>query len=417
MKAKLILTAVKIWLLLASLFAGLSLNAAENGGPKVGDKPPLLQATDLLQAPPGAKMNAKSLHGKVVILEFWATWCGPCVAAIPHLNELAEQFKNKPVQFVAITEEDKATVKKFLARRPIKAWIALDANKAMNKAYGIEAIPHTVVLGKEGRIAAIIYPAMLTTKVIDDLLAGKKISLPVPSGGVGFTVGSLPGNENQPKPLFQVLIQPSSYTNTVGCGSGNGNMTAIGYTLRDALPMIFDINSDRIVVHTPLPKGRYDFVVTQPWPSKADGAVNTLLQAAVKSAFGLTAEKQTNQVNAFILKVKNSNAPDLMASPTRGMSLSTGLASDRASVEGVGVSIAAVASFLEDRLETPVIDETGLTNRYDISLNWQQKSWDKPNLEGLQQAVQEQLGLELIPEKRPVEVLVINQVEKREGLK
>src|SRR5215469_4401406 len=66
-------------------------------GPAVGEKPPLLQADELLQAPGDAKVDAESLRGKVVILEFWATWCGPCVAAIPHMNELAEKFINQPV--------------------------------------------------------------------------------------------------------------------------------------------------------------------------------------------------------------------------------------------------------------------------------------------------------------------------------
>ncbi len=261
---------IKTSFFLIVLFFGLSIRAAEQEGPMVGDKPPLLEATELLQAPPGAKLNAESLRGKVVVLEFWATWCGPCVVAIPHLNELADKFKKKPVQFIAITAEDQATIEKFLSKRPIKAWIALDTNKAMNKAYGIEAIPQTVVLGKDGRIAAITYPTMLTAKHINDLLAGRKISLPGPGSGATITAGEIPGEKNQAKPLFQVLIQPSSYTNAQGAAWGNGNMTATGYTVKDILPIIYNVSSDRIATNTPLPEGRYDFIVTQSWPPKAD---------------------------------------------------------------------------------------------------------------------------------------------------
>ena len=151
----------------ASLIVAFQAKGDPQGGPTVGDAPPLLQAAALLQAPPGAKLDAASLKGKVVILEFWATWCGPCVMAIPHLNELAEKFKGQPVQFVAITDENEATVKAFLAKKPIDAWVALDTDKAMNKAYGIDAIPHTVVLGKDGLIAAITYPTTVTEQFIN----------------------------------------------------------------------------------------------------------------------------------------------------------------------------------------------------------------------------------------------------------
>jgi thiol-disulfide isomerase/thioredoxin len=179
---------LKAWMFLVLVFGGLSIQIASSSDLKRGDNPPLLQATTLLQAPPGASMDAKSLHGKVVVLEFGATWCGPCVAAFPHLNDLADKFKDQPVQFIAITAEDKDTVTKFLAKRPIHAWIALDTNNAMNKAYNITGIPHTVILGKNGRIAAITYPMWLTEEDLHDLLMGKKIklaeggSLKVPAG-------------------------------------------------------------------------------------------------------------------------------------------------------------------------------------------------------------------------------------------
>ena len=412
MKPKIAFVVILISFFLVPLFLNEPLKAAENSGPNVGDKAPLLQATDLLQVPSGTKLDGESTRGKVVILEFWATWCAPCIAAIPHLNELAEEFKGKPVRFIAVTEEDKETVTRFLAKMPIKAWIALDTKEAMNRAYSVEAIPRTVLLGKDGKIAAITDPSMLTSKVIVDLLADKHISLPEPVRGAGISAGKTPGDENQTRPVFQILIQPSSHTNTVGFTSQNGSITAAGYTLGGALPLIFNINADRIVTRAPLPKGLYDFVVTQPWPPEAGEDVDTLLQAAVKSAFGLKVEKQTNYMNAFILRAKESNARNLTVSATEGMDMSTSISSGVASVNCVGVSIAGIASFLEDRLGAPVIDETGLTNRYDASLKWQQASWAKPNLEGMKQAITEQLGLELVADKCPIERIVIDRVRK-----
>ncbi len=386
-----------------TLFSVALCFSAPAAGPKVGEPPPLLQATELLQAPPGAKMDAKSLRGKVVVLEFWATWCGPCVAAIPHLNELAEEFKDQPVQFIAITAEDEATIEKFLTKRPIKAWVALDTNNAMNKAYAVTGIPHTVVLDKEGKIAAITYPTFVTEKHINDLLAGKKISLATGGGAM------VPAEkENEAPPLFQVLIRPSSHTNAQGCSWGNGRMTATGYTVKQMLPMIFDTHDDRVITNAPLPAGHFDFIVIQPRGSEAEP--DALMQEAVKLAFGLTAKWETNQMDAFVLRVRATNAPGLTASPTKNMAWNSG----PGSMSGVGVSSQAIASFLENELETPVVDETGLTNNYgyDVSLKWDQKSPGKPNLEVLKKVLREQLGLELVSDQRPIEILAVERVKK-----
>ena len=350
-------------------------------------------------------MDADSLRGKVVVLEFWATWCGPCVGAISHLNELAEKFKGKPVQFIAITAEDKATIEIFLAKRPIKAWIALDTNNAMNKAYAVTGIPHTVVLDKEGKIAAITYPTTLTEKPINDLLAGKKISL---ASDGGATVPAK--TEKETPPLFQVLIRPSNYTNAQGCGWGGGRMTATGYTVKEMLPMIFDTHDDRIITNASLSTGRFDFIVVQPRDS--DATPEALMQEAVTLTFGLAAKRETNQVNAFVLKVKETNAPGLTASPTKAMSWHSG----PGLMGGVGVSSQSIASFLENELGTPIVDETGLTSScgYDVSLTWEQASPGKPNPGVLKKAVQDQLGLELVSDRRPIEFLVIEGTKKSE---
>ena len=110
-----------------------------------GSKAPPIDVETLLQAPEGASLGWEQLHGKVVVLEFWATWCGPCVAAIPHINELADQFKGEPVQFVALTQEREKTVAAFLAKNPIHAWVAL-ARRSTFEGYHVKGIPMTVLV-------------------------------------------------------------------------------------------------------------------------------------------------------------------------------------------------------------------------------------------------------------------------------
>src|SRR6185437_7368319 len=76
---------------------------------------PALDLQQILRAPNGSRATWDALRGKVVVLEFWATWCPTCVKSIPHFNALVDELKDKPVQFISITDEDPATVRSFLA--------------------------------------------------------------------------------------------------------------------------------------------------------------------------------------------------------------------------------------------------------------------------------------------------------------
>src|ERR1044071_258839 len=122
------------------------------GETKPGETTPQLTLEIILQAPSATQPNWNALKGKVVVLEFWATWCGPCVAAIPHLNELADKLKDEPIQFIAITAEDEKVVRSFLRKKPIHAWIGFNSNKSMFEDYAVTGISNKEILGPQGKI-------------------------------------------------------------------------------------------------------------------------------------------------------------------------------------------------------------------------------------------------------------------------
>src|SRR2546428_11337597 len=91
--------------LLAAL-VGLYSFAASAHGPEVGRPAPTLNLSKVLQAPAGTRANLEAMRRNVVVLDFWATWCAPCRESIPHWNKLVDSFRDKPVRFLAITDEN-----------------------------------------------------------------------------------------------------------------------------------------------------------------------------------------------------------------------------------------------------------------------------------------------------------------------
>ena len=100
----------------------------------------------------------QDLAGKVVVLDFWATWCGPCVAEIPHVQEVVRKFQDRGVQLVSISlDENRGDVQSFLSQRDLVG-IQTCSEKGREdptaRKYGITAIPSIWVLDRQGRVVS-----------------------------------------------------------------------------------------------------------------------------------------------------------------------------------------------------------------------------------------------------------------------
>lgn len=127
----------------------------------VGKELPPLNV-DFLSAKPDTK-------GKPAIVEFWATWCPPCRASIPHLNALNKKFKDKGLVVIGISDETKDVVEKFQKTLPMEYHVAIGGS-AIEKKVGINGIPHAFLVGKDGKVVWEGHPMRLTEAEIEKAL-------------------------------------------------------------------------------------------------------------------------------------------------------------------------------------------------------------------------------------------------------
>ena len=150
--------------------------------PLVGLAAPSLR----LAATDGSRFDLAGQRGQVVVLDFWATWCGPCRTALPVIAQVCRDYADKGVVFRAVNiKEDGTTIRTFLDAEGLDVDVVMDDTGAVAAAYRAEVIPQTVIVGEDGKIQAVNVGAEegLETRLrkqLDALLEGKSL---VPTGG------------------------------------------------------------------------------------------------------------------------------------------------------------------------------------------------------------------------------------------
>ncbi len=117
-------------------------------------------------------MKLSDLRGRIVVLDFWATWCGPCVASLPKITELAQQYKGAEVDVVTVNiEQTSAEIRALLDRLKINPVVVLDSDGAVARAYQAQAIPQTVIIDRDGKVKHVIVGGGVATeaKIRDSL--------------------------------------------------------------------------------------------------------------------------------------------------------------------------------------------------------------------------------------------------------
>jgi uncharacterized protein (TIGR03435 family) len=361
--------------------------------PEIGQPAPALHLARVIGEQAPARLNWAGMRGNVVVIEFWATWCPPCVGSIPHLNALEREFAGQPVRFLSISYEKREILEKFLATHPMRGWVGVDENRETINAYGVRFLPLTVIVDRQGRIAALTQPMALKETSLREFLAGGHPSLPEP---YGTAVAMVPGSEPEEPvaraaPLFYVDVRPdSSPVGGLAFNRENGQVTAVGWPAKRLLALIRGVPEDRIVGGSQLPGGRYTVVADMP-PGKAD-EFGKEIERALGVAWGVQFRHEKQKMDVYLL-----------TAPHGAKGLRPSAAAQSGSAANHGQSMAAVARMMEEKLGRPVIDETHLDGSYDFPPNL-----TAGDAAGVVRTV-EGLGLKLKQTRRKIAVVVVEK--------
>jgi uncharacterized protein (TIGR03435 family) len=375
---------------------GLAFGFLLNAKVSVGDRAPEIHLDKLLPEQPVANASLEALAGKAVVLEVWATWCGPCVGAIPHLNELAEKFKEKPIVFLSVTDEEPSVVEPFLKKRPISGLVGIAPKGSLWKLFGIDGIPATFLIDSTGKVAGITHPEPLSASVLENLMAGRPLSLPKP---FDFSVKRSEGDTGEATPLLDFLIRPSHDHQSSGMRTGRNSLTVKGMRLRDVLAHLYSFQRTRIAGEALDDAAVYDMSLSV--PGLMPPAFQSLAREVVSNAFHIKVTHETRDTDVWVL-TKTDEKPSGLAEATEGNSSWN---AGGGKLKMMNSTISSLAQAVEAAAENPVLDETGITGKYDLQL-----TYDKDDPEGPAAALRK-LGFKVESARRPIEFLVVSKAE------
>ena len=212
---------------------------------------------------------------------------------------------------------------------------------------------------------------------------------------------------DQQPPQVRILSSKVRYGSWGRSTDQNGNAKLIGTGVSGETVVLnaYDFSyPTRVVGSDKLPDGKFDYIASLPMGNEE------ALQKEAKKKFGLSARVETNEADVLLLKIRNHSASGLRQSPVNSQTgLNTG-EDGPGSWSCKNSPLSSLAAYLEKYLQTPVIVESGVTGSFDITLKWKQSNGET-TIPELKQAVLDQLGLELVPSREPVEMLVVEKAK------
>ena len=384
---------------------------------------PKIELKKLLNAPDGAATSWDALRGKVVVLEFWATWCGPCVASIPVMNKIETSHDGDPIVFIHVTDEEESVVAKFLEKTPIHGWVGLDDDRNTFKHYAPNGLPALAIVGKQGRFLGWSDPRVLAIEpeIFKDVLAtGSSDQIGATQGTREDPLADVQRDEptgGKTHNLCDIVIRRSDDSSASRGGGGDGRgLWNFDKPLIDHIGFFCDFPRAKIITTAALPEDHYDIIarVKTHAPAEVKDAVCRLIDAT----FDLSFTREKRLMDVYVLKPIPGREPTL----TRSWGGAYGDAETHLSAPSKEIlermkkgenffftlaPLTWLANNVSGGVDKPVVAELGdLPDKapevYSFCF-----PYPRDDVEAFRKAFEEHVGLTLVPAQREVEVLIV----------
>ncbi|OJJ23942.1 hypothetical protein BKI52_06215 [marine bacterium AO1-C] len=351
-------------------------------------------------------LNLQNMQGKVILLDFWATWCSPCIGGMKHLDELQSAFSKDKFQVVAISDEKKARLERFIKNTSHQFTFAR-ADDGLQSVFDYKVIPHSVLINPQGKVVAITSPKNVTKEVVQKVMDGKVIKLPLKKDSFSFNFEE-DYFKADPKTQSSFVLQPFmkglptfSKRYTKG-GFKNRRLTVYNMNIPGLYRIAHKMTDTRVILEFDKklvawknPKNRYCMDVI----AKDLETVYKNAQKQLSASLPIKARIEKRKKTVVVITQQEGG---FKAKKTTEKGLFSGRGD---SFKGKGATLENFRNYLEGFgiFGLPVVDETGLTGTYDI-----QFSFDPENPSSFKEAMKK-LGLAYKKQEREIKVLILSQ--------
>ena len=168
---KILYPAIAVLIALSALFGvAIRPRLVPNGSAMVGKQAPELSLPVAANGTPGARMSLAELKGHPILLDFWASWCGPCAMEAPVVDRMARRYEKKGLIVMGVNVDDSPEViRAYASRKGLSYPMVVDEGKRASFQYGVDKLPSLVLIDRQGQVLAVL-SGMVDEAALNDIL-------------------------------------------------------------------------------------------------------------------------------------------------------------------------------------------------------------------------------------------------------